>query len=870
MKGKIILTFALALLALTVIGFVGQDTLTQLIVSIKKESQPNPKLISLKEILSDLSDAENSVRTYTITRESENLTPFYESISTIDNKINGLYELVKNKEQLKLVDSMQMLIEKKYSILKQLIDIKKDQDAEEVFERVLENIARLREKDSIPQPIVKNNNFEPGENYDRIKKVEIPEPQQEEKKISIFQRIFGGGSEDKPDEAADEQEELLAEDNTQTSDTSDTTAQSNRSRQYIFPNSPNDLNSSDIGHIISKIGQERNENIKAVREQELALTQRDNDLMKEIRQVANKIEDREKRISVNRAEAAQKATDKAIYIMTLTWVSALIIFAILLFIIINDISRNQRNKERLNKAKEQAEKLAKVKEEFLSNMSHEIRTPLNSIIGYTEQLEYTALNPEQRKYLKSIHRSGDHLLTIINDILDYAKLESGQLSLEEICFAVEQNISDVVDIFRNQVEKKNLDLHYKIDEDVPEVLIGDPVRFRQILINLVSNAIKFTPAGQITISVSRQQLEQEQVRLSLAVSDTGIGIPKGKLNSIFKNFAQADSSTTRKYGGTGLGLSIVKKIASLHQGHVSVESEEDKGTTFTIDLIYKVGKKEDLKEIQKSIAPCFVPLNGKNILVVDDQEFNLELIKVIFDKWKINSTLLSSGKQAIAEVKAHDYDMIFMDIQMPEMSGLEVTKRIRKYEKEINKHTPIIALTAAASKEEAENCINHGMDDYLLKPFTQNNLFHKIAKTLGIDTEEAESIESIPEDDIDALNLDDLQELSNGNPAFVVNMLSIFIKNFDIDLKDLQDALKNKDWNKLRGKSHKMIPPCRHLGFNTLMTDLKEIENESQQDQDISKADKLVQDISDNYSKIRPVIEEEIANIQKGIPESAA
>ncbi|UII32912.1 ATP-binding protein [Fulvivirga ulvae] len=869
MKGKIILTFALALLALTVIGFVGQDTLTQLIVSIKKESQPNPKLISLKEILSDLSDAENSVRTYTITRESENLTPFYESISTIDNKINSLYELTKNKEQLKMVDSLQLLIEKKYSILKQLIDIKKDQDAEEVLERVLENIARLREKDSIPRPIVKSNSFDPDENYDRIKKVEIPEPKQEEKKVSIFQRIFGS-NEESQEVQEEPQEELLTEEATETSDISDTTTQQSRSKPYTLPNSPNDLNSSDIGQIISKIGQERSENIKAVREQELALTQRDNNLMKEIRKMANKIEDREKTISVNRAEAAQKATDKAIYIMSLTWIIALIIFAILLFIIINDISRNQRNKERLKKAKERAEKLARVKEEFLSNMSHEIRTPLNSIIGYTEQLEYTALNPEQRKYLKSIHHSGDHLLTIINDILDYAKLESGQLSLEEICFAVEQNISDVADTFRNQIVQKNLELNYKIDEDVPEILLGDPVRFRQILINLISNAIKFTPSGQITVTVSQEQMVDEQVRLRLVVSDTGIGIPKGKLNSIFKNFAQADSSTTRKYGGTGLGLSIVKKIANLHNGTVTVDSEENKGTSFTVELMYKVGKKENLQETQKRAPACYTPLEGRKILVIDDQEFNLELIKVIFDKWKIDSTLLNSGKQAIANIKEHDYDMIFMDVQMPEMSGLEVTKQIRKFESKHNKHTPIVALTAAASKEEAENCIRHGMNGYLLKPFTQNNLFLKITETLGIDTEEAPLEESPAGNPADVINLEDLNELSNGNPAFVVNMLNIFIKNFDVDLVDLQNALEIKDWNKLRGKSHKMIPPCRHLGFNTLMTDLKEIENESQEGQDLNKVDKLVRSVSDNYGKIKPVIEAEITNIQKSIPESAA
>ena len=878
MKGKIILTFVFALLALALIGFIGQMTLTQLIVSIKEESQPNQKLVVLKEILTDLSDAESSVRTYTITRESENLTPFYESITTIDNKMTRLYDLVKNREQLVMVDSMERLIEQKYGTLKELIDIKKDHDTEELFERVLENIAKLRQKDSIPEPITYSSNRPSESIYDRIQKVEIPEPERAEKKPSIFQRIFGKNNDNDDVSTNDPAEENLADLTDEQADESLThediqdqqfDSVTTKSNDKVLLPSNRDLNSRDIGRMITKIGQERTQNIKAVKEQELALTIRDNALMQKIQKVADGIEAREKRLSLSRAESAEKATDKAIDLITITLIAALVFFAVLLFIIFNDISRNQKNKEKLRKAKEKAEKLAKVKEEFLSNMSHEIRTPLNSIIGYTEQLEGTPLLQEQKKYLSSIHHSGNHLLRIINDILDYAKLESGKLSLESIGFSVNQTIIEVIESFENQLKKKKLDIYHEVSDDVPEVVIGDPVRFKQILINLISNAIKFTSKGAIAVKLKAGKADNGITRLVLAISDSGIGIPQEKINSIFKDFAQVDSSTTRKYGGTGLGLSIVKKIVEMHDGTISVESEEGKGTTFFIELNYKIGSKEDIKEVQKTVPIQYDLLAGKKIMAVDDQEYNLELINVIFNKWKINGATFTSAQDAIRAFEREHYDLILMDVQMPEMSGLEATEKIRSIEMNGDKKIPIIALTAAASKEEADQCLQAGMDGYVLKPFTQIELYTKLIEVLVPDHKAAlEDIHVTPIED--KLNLDDLQKLSNGDAGFVINMLKIFIKNFDIDLSNIHEGLHTKNWSTLRLKSHKMIPPCRHLGLMSLVILLKEVEIESQQGKDLVRVEELLKRVTTTYNEIKPEIQTQITQLEKTLPKSVA
>lgn len=875
MKGKIILTFVFALLALALIGYVGQNTLTQLIVSIKKESEPNKKLTILKEILTDLSDAESSVRTYTITRESENLKPFYESITTIDNKMTRLYELVKNKEQLAMVDSMEHLIERKYSTLKKLIDIKKDQDTEELFERVLHDIAQLRQKDSIPEPISYQNNSPSESIYDKIQKVELPEPPKKEKKLTIFQRIFGK-SDNKDEEIMEDHQpgEQISED-TENTELTESEVEKDSLVTELVDNislSPdNDLNSKDIGRMISEIGKERQQSLKAVREQELALTIQDNALMQKIQRIATHIEDREKKISINRAESAEKATDRAINLISTTLIITLVVFAVLLFILFVDISRNQKNKERLRKAKNKAEKLAKVKEQFLSNMSHEIRTPLNSIIGYTEQLEGTPLEPEQQKYLSSIHHSGNHLLRIINDILDYAKLESGKLSLETIGFSITEKISEVVESFDNQIRKKNLEINYKVSDDVPEVLLGDSVRFKQILINLVSNAIKFTPAGCVDIRVKSRQVSSEITRLTMVVADTGIGIQKDKINSIFRDFAQVDSSTTRKYGGTGLGLSIVKKIVEMHNGTIDVESEEGEGTTFIVELNYQTGSSQDLKEVPQAIPVQYDLLEGKRIMAVDDQEYNLELIKVIFSKWKIDGATFTSAVEALEALRTEEFDLILMDVQMPEMSGLEATEKIRQLEKDSDRKTSVIALTAAASREEAEQCMDAGMDGYVLKPFTQIELYSKLVETL-LPEHKATFIKNMTSSNssIDKINLDDLQELSNGDSRFVINMLKIFIKNFDIDLQKMHEGLEARNADTLRLKAHKMIPPCRHLGFDSLVSLLKEIEAKSQQTSDLELIEKLVIRVTLIYNELKPEIEKEIDQLEKNVPKSVA
>ncbi|MBL3656632.1 ATP-binding protein [Fulvivirga sediminis] len=876
MKGKIILAFLLALVALTMIGFVGRNTLTQLINSIKKESEPNLKLSHLKEIIADLREAENSVRTYTITQNPENLTPFYQAATTFDNKMQTLYAKIKNKDQMRLADSMESLIGQKYLIMKKLIDVKKNQDTNKVLERVLDNINRLKERDSIPD-FIDSEGFDINMlTYDRIQKVDLPQKREIEQKRSWFQRLFGKSNNDsnnaitKEDEDNNSTEQIASSNQNEKPENALPSQDHNDTSRVLIsttlPDSGHDISSTEIGHIISEIGKEENRNFQAIKNQELRLTTQDVDIMLKVLALANKFEDKEKKISQNRAENAQLTTTRAKKFINITWVATLALFAVLLLIIFNDIRRNQKNKDRLKKAKEKAEKLAKVKEEFLSNMSHEIRTPLNSIIGFTEQLDGTNLNSQQQNYLKSIKHSGGHLLRLINDVLDYAKLESGKLSMEQIGFKVRESIKNVVDSFKTQLSKKGLNVNFHVDADIPQVFIGDPVRFEQILINLLSNAIKFTDVGSIDIDMKLHKIEDKDCYIKLSVTDSGIGIPEEKLNSIFKDFSQVDSSVTRKYGGTGLGLSIVKKIVKILGGNISLSSKEGEGTTFLLDLRYDIGSEADLSELKKATID-YSKLKGHKIMVVDDQEYNLELIKVIFDKWGIVGTLISSGQEAIEDFKANQYDLIFMDMHMPELSGIETAKAIRELENDTR--TPIIALTAATSQEESDKCLEAGMDDCLLKPFTQKELFETISNTL-LGQEAAESITEKEQTPVvekkSNLDLSDLEMLADGDPTFIVNMLTIFINNFSIDLKEMKEAIANKELGKAGKKAHKMASPSRHLGFSELASILKEIEMKSEDESNFTSVEELIQKVDNLYHIILPEIESEISNQKESEP----
>jgi PAS domain S-box-containing protein len=538
------------------------------------------------------------------------------------------------------------------------------------------------------------------------------------------------------------------------------------------------------------------------------------------------------------------------------------------YCLIFDVTERRRIEKELQQAKELAEDANRVKSFFISTVSHEIRTPLNAIIGLTNLIiDGEKLSEEQMKYMQSIKFSSDHLLGIINDVLDFSKLEAGKVLLEKIDFDPVNLISECVKTIEFKSRDKNIKVNMELDSTIPHVLKGDPSRLRQILLNLLSNAEKFTEEGNIDVQAKLLRLSPEKVEIRFSVSDTGKGIAADKQNSLFQSYTQEDSETSRKYGGTGLGLSICKKLVELQNGEIGLKSVEGVGSTFWFILSYDISEKTFLPDMTKMPSLKARDMKGIKILLAEDDRMNQFVMRKTLEKWNIELDIAQNGKEAVEKLMQNHYSLVLLDLHMPELTGYEVINIIRDTKSGVlNHYIPVLALTADVTSETQLKVRESGMNDFITKPCEPAIMYEKIIS--AINNQKTYFVEKQPDENTQDIEIAQnfekskvrirkaLTDIFDDDVEGIVALIVKFLKEIPWTIVGINEAFFDQDMETLGRLVHKIKPGYHYLGFSEVSDKITRIQELAKSGNNIDALEALCRELDDDSRRIIFILRE--------------
>lgn len=752
---QIVIVALVIITAVTTAGYLVYESMSRIVQSVYHEARPDNRLFLMKDISNDLVSLENSVRLSMLSDLEGASLPTDTLRRLVEGKLAEMEALPSESlEDHRLTDSLSQLTHQKLDLWETIFTLhQKAEQTEPTFSRVYSKLEEQK-TDTITTAVEKKG---------------------------FLRRIFGSKK-----------------------SSVDTIYE-------ITPPASAEIK-KEVQNLESEIRKE-DESLKAVEsrltEENISLTARLNALIARAEQnKANSFEGKSR-------EVDRLAQQTYIQLALFSGVAVLFIL-VALGVLFNFLRKSRAYQAALGDAKQKAETLARAKERFIANVSHELRTPVNAIYGLAEQTLQRPTDEETKEMIRILSRSAQHLKNIVNDTLDFSKMEAGMMAIAAEPFAPLEACMEVLAIQRYEALRKGLVLHFSREGEIPGALIGDPLRFRQILINLVGNAIKFTSQGSVRLGLSAARTDPGAFRVTLSIEDTGPGIPEEDIEVIFDEFVQARPSGGKKHAGTGLGLAIVKKLVELQGGVISVKSRWGQGTTMVVTLPYPEGDPEAIPGIIGEHDHLPESLRHLSVLVADDDEYNTFLLRKILQKWGILLAEARNGREAVEAMNHQSFDIILMDLHMPEMNGPEAAKPIKATFPAVK----IIAVTASYDPEDHRHCLDAGMDLVLIKPFREQELMEALIKVV-LTAPEASPAQCPP------LDRRALEELSGGEVTFLKEMVELFIATTSSALKQIGLALLNNDLKSVFENAHKMAASCKQIRADRLYQEVRLLEEKS-------------------------------------------
>ena len=803
-KVKVLLSYAVFVILISSILFFTFSSFRQLTQSSDALARPNPRTGLLHEIISSLYQAESNIRAYTLNEQEIYLDSYFEDLTRINEKVDSLYELAGEDDFfLQTIDSINIQLLNKTRLLEQFIELKKQDERSVFYDNAIDEIIEVTEEPLVAETTVSPT---PADSLSFS-----PEEIQEEKK-NFFAKLRDFFSRPRT-ETSDPEEESQTEDPALAQEAPE---EINADSLITESRNQEELRQA-IESTLESLNQSRIERMQILQRRENQILLEDKKVMDRIWEYVTILENYESAKEKNLANTAHftvKTTTEKIFITMVVFLIVLIAF---LWLLVNDVNKSRFYKKQLLREKEKAEDMLLSKQRFIANISHEIRTPLNSIIGFSNQLQRINLENEHKPFVSAIKHSSHHLLDIVNEILDFSRMEAGKIELNPVPLNLAELANEVYQTLSVIARDKNLAFSLETHALKNPFVMADPIRVRQILLNIAGNAIKFTEKGKVGIQLSDSLSESDSSlnHIRIRISDTGIGIPASEQETIFEEFSRVENPLARSQKGTGLGLPISKKLIDAMGGRIELSSKEGEGSAFTIYLTLPVtGKPEPAGDKPPSTGQ--EKLQAR-ILLVDDDKLNHLLFKSLFGPIPgIGFSWAENAGEALELLKDQKFDLIITDMQMPGISGVKMIRQLRGNSNALNSKTPVIACTADITSENLREIEESGIESYLLKPIDETLLLEKIKEVLSVSQTaddldlSAKAPKKISPSEGTARNeerpydLEGLIAFTSDDPNSIVPVIEVFINDTRANLEKLQDYLEQKNSEGIFMVTHKM------------------------------------------------------------------